>query len=131
MTKTIDPMTRKEVWNVPEPYTRDEKDDCSYKAPTVKISGSDGKTLSATVSFGSSGSVSYTLYEDGTEITSGTTSSSQINFSQSQYDLSSSGITGRTLKIVVKDDNGAEASSQCTITTIKDKETKKDANKCT
>ena len=124
-TKTIDPMTRKEIWNVPEPYNRDEKDDCSYSSPTVDISGSNGKTLTATVKYGTGKTVSYTLYEDGSEITSGSTSDSVINFTQAQYDLSSAGITGRKIKITVTDANGASSSGQCTITTTGG------TNKCT
>lgn len=114
-TKTIDPMTRKEIWNVPEPYNREEEDDCSYKAPTVNIYTSDEK-LKAVVTYGSGNSVTYKLYEDGSEVAqnSGTTSETQITF---KYDLTSKGITGRKLKVVVTDSNGAEASSQCTITT--------------
>lgn len=122
-TKTIDPMTRREIWNVPEPYNRDEEDDCSYKAPTVNLYTSDGK-LKAVVTFGSGNTVSYKLYEDGTEVAgdSGSTSATQINF---KYDLTSKNITGRKLKVVVTDSNGAESSSQCTVTTSNG------TNKCT
>lgn len=37
VTKTIDPMTNTEVWNVPDGYNREVEDDCTYKAPAVSI----------------------------------------------------------------------------------------------
>ncbi|MBP5205050.1 penicillin-binding protein [Candidatus Saccharibacteria bacterium] len=121
VTKTIDPITRREVYSVPQPYTRDEQDDCSYTAPGVNLYQS-GDKLKAVITVGSSPEVKYVLYEDGAAYESGVASGTSIDFG---YDLSSSGITGRTLKVVVTDSNGAESSSQCTIIT-KDGE-----NKCT
>ena len=111
-TKTVDPITRQTIWNVPDPYNYNEKDDCSYTTPSVKISGTSG-TLSAAVTYGTSSNLSYTLYEDGKEYESGNVSGDRISF---RYTLDTANIKGRTLRVVVKDENGAEVSSQCTVT---------------
>ncbi len=114
VTKTVDPITRREVYSVPSPYNKDEQDDCSYSAPeAIQLYGS-GSKLQAVMAFGTSGNVTYTLYEDGTAYNSGTVSNTQFEL---DYDLSSAGNTGRTLKIVLTDENGAESSAQCKITT--------------
>lgn len=120
-TKTIDPITGKEVWNVPEPYKQEEKDTCDYEMPGVSIYTSDGK-LKSVVTFGSSKSVKYKLYDNGSETESGEVSNTQVDFS---YDLKSKGITGHKLRVVVTDGNGAESSAQCTVTTVDG------SNKCT
>ena len=72
--------------------------------------------LKANVQFGSSKKVKYVLYEDGVEVPgdSGETEASAIKLS---YDLKSKGITGRVLKIVVTDSNGAESSASCKVKT--------------
>ena len=111
-TKTVDPITKQEIWSVPDPYKYNEKDDCSYTTPSVKISGTSG-TLSAAVTFGTSSNLSYVLYEDGKEYESGNVSGDRITFS---YTLDTANIKGRTLKVTIKDENGAEVSSQCTVT---------------
>ena len=114
-TKTIDPITKQEVWHIPDGYNRDEKDDCSYESPSVTLYTNDG-LLKANVQFGSSKKVKYVLYEDGVEVPgdSGETEASAIKLT---YDLKSKGITGRVLKIVVTDSNGAESSASCKVKT--------------
>lgn len=125
VTKTVDPITKKEIWNVPEPYNREETDDCSYKTPTVSSLSGSGSKLVATISYGSAKSVNYTLYEDGKAVSgdSGTATASSITF---KYDLSSGNLKGRTLKVVITDGNGAESSASCKVTTSTD-----GTNKCT
>ena len=113
VTKTIDPITKREVYSVPEPYNRDEQDDCSYAAPSVELFPS-GDKLKAVVTFGTSQSVKYTLYEDGNAYESGSAASGNREISLG-YDLQSSGNAGRVLRIVVTDENGAESSNQCTV----------------
>lgn len=126
-TKTVDPITKQEIWSVPEPYNRNETDDCSYTAPSVNIYSS-GEALKAVVTLGTSQTVTYKLYEDGAEYESGTVSGTSIDF---KYDLKSKGITGRVLKVVVTDQNGAETSSQCKVTTTKASSTSTETtNKC-
>lgn len=112
-TKTIDPITRQEIWNVPDGYNRDETDDCAYKEPVVNIYSS-GDNLRAVVTPGSSTQLTYVLSEDGVQYESGTTSGTQIDFS---YDLKSKGINGRVLKVVVTDANGATGAAECKIKT--------------
>ena len=113
VTKTIDPITKREVYSIPEPYNRDEQDDCSYAAPSVELFPS-GNKLKAVVTFGTSQSVKYTLYEDGNAYESGSAASGNRDISLG-YDLQSSGNAGRVLRIVVTDENGAESSNQCTV----------------
>ena len=43
VTKTTDPMTKKEVYNTPDNYNREEEDDCSYTAPAITASRSGNK----------------------------------------------------------------------------------------
>ena len=119
-TKTIDPITKQEVWNVPDGYNRDEEDDCSYKAPTVGAFYSADGGLKAVLTFGSAKSVTWTLSEDGTAIQSGTTSNTTLTIPSSTYDLSGS-IPGRVLRLTVKDANGAESSKECKITLVDEK----------
>ncbi|MBQ3352717.1 penicillin-binding protein [Candidatus Saccharibacteria bacterium] len=107
VTKTIDPITKREVYNIPEPYNRDEKDDCSYKAPIVSIYNTvkDGKkVLSAVVTKGSADLKSYSLIVDGKTEESGDITSTSLKF---KYEP-----TGKekVIKIVVSDANGLEAS---------------------
>ncbi len=69
VSKSIDPMTKEEVWDVPAPYTRDEQDACPYdyvyRAPTVQVFVSD---YIATIDIykGTEALSSYTIYVDGT-----------------------------------------------------------------
>ena len=49
VTKSIDPVTKQESWDVPAGYDRENPDDCSYVAPHVSASRS-GSSISVTVS---------------------------------------------------------------------------------
>ncbi len=121
-TKTIDPITKREIWSVPDGYDRESEDDCSYATPTVSLLPS-GDTMKAVVTYGSAKTISWSLYEDGAAIKSGTATSPNTTIDLG-YDLSGS-IAGRTLKVVVKDSNGAEASKSCKVTVSSDGKTKK------
>ncbi|MBR5389038.1 transglycosylase domain-containing protein [Candidatus Saccharibacteria bacterium] len=49
ITKVTDPMTKKDVYNVPDGYDKENSDDCSYVAPHVGASYSaSSKTISVT-----------------------------------------------------------------------------------
>lgn len=65
VTKTIDPLTKNTVYNVPEPYDRTQSDPCDYKAPTISLQ-IVGNTVKAIISKGSN---DYTVkvYVDGRE----------------------------------------------------------------
>ena len=85
VTKITDPMTGKDVIEVPEPYNQDESDPCNYIPPTVSVSISpDGKNILATVKNGSYNIDRYVLYVNGVE--------------QSGIGLSGGVVTGYTLK---------------------------------
>ena len=107
VTKTIDPITGRAIYSVPEPYNRDETDDCSYKGPTVSIYSTtkDGKkTLTAVVTKGSANLGTYSLVVDGKTEESGNISNTSLKFSYEP--------TGKekTIKIVITDSNGYEVS---------------------
>ncbi|MBQ3309467.1 penicillin-binding protein [Candidatus Saccharibacteria bacterium] len=105
VTKTVDPITNRAVYSVPEPYNRDVVDDCSYKGPSVSIyKSSDGKSLKAVVTKGSADLSEFYLTVDGAKEDSGTISGTTITL---KYEP-----TGKekSIKIVVKDTNGYEAS---------------------
>ncbi|MBR3324113.1 penicillin-binding protein [Candidatus Saccharibacteria bacterium] len=109
VTKTIDPMSGEAVYNVPEPYDRDTKDTCNYKAPTVKLATSNTNIV-ATIVKGTSDIAGYTLYVDGLE--------------QPNINIDSKGIvTGYTLdgseksiKLVVSDTAGYQTTAELTLT---------------
>lgn len=65
-TKVTDPMTGKDVYNVPEPYDRDTSDTCAYDPPRVSLSSS-GPNIVATIRPGTNEISGYTLYVNGVE----------------------------------------------------------------
>lgn len=69
VSKIIDPMTKRESWNVPEGYNREKTDTCQYSAPRVRASrGADG--VEFTISRGTA-DYSYVVKFDGRTIKSG------------------------------------------------------------
>ena len=109
VTKVTDPMTGNEVYNVPEPYKRDQKDTCDYTPPQVSLSVS-GSSLYASIRRGSSDIAGYTLYVNGVE--------------QSGISLGGDGlISGFTLKtedtsvikFVITDAAGYSATAEITV----------------
>ena len=69
VTRSSDPVSGEEVWSVPEPYNRNNIDDCSYKTLGVDLSRGD---LGYTVQITGSGTITYTITKNGTEVESGT-----------------------------------------------------------
>ena len=104
-TKTIDPMTRKEIYSVPSGYDKDTTDDCSYVyvGPSVNVSVSDSK-IAITVTKGSENLDSYTLYIDGEAKESGKIPSTSF---KANYEPTGS---EKSIKVVVTDSYGSEAS---------------------
>lgn len=107
VTKITDPMTGKDVVEVPEPYNQEESDPCNYVPPTVTVS-TNGKNIIATIKKGSYDIAGYTLYVNGVE--------------QSGIGLSNGTVTGytlkdtdKTIKFVVSDAAGYQASSEKTL----------------
>ena len=66
VTKTTDPMTGNEVYNVPEPYQRDVNDTCDFSPPQVSLSIS-GCNLVASISKGSADITNASLFINGKE----------------------------------------------------------------
>lgn len=66
VTKTTDPMTKTDVYSVPEPYDRNTSDTCDYTPPQLALSTSGSKII-ATVKRGTSDISGYTLYINGVE----------------------------------------------------------------
>ena len=79
-TKMVDPITKNEIWNVPEGYDRESTDDCSYAPPSVTLT-QDGTTLKAKITPGSAALGSYTLVVDGTTMESGAITTTDLTFS--------------------------------------------------
>lgn len=109
VTKVTDPMTKNDVYNVPEPYNRDVSDTCDYTPPQVALSTS-GTSIIATIRRGTYDIAGYTLYVNGVE--------------QSGISLGGNGVIGgyslkgteKSLKFVVTDAAGYSASSEMTLT---------------
>ena len=111
VTKVIDPMTKKEVYNVPDGYNRDESDDCSYTAPHVTASyNASSKSISISVSGSSIIGGTYTITPGNGNAMSGTIT--KTNFTPNYS------ITGKegTITITVKDQTyGASDSTTVSI----------------
>lgn len=115
VTKITDPMTGKEVVNVPEPYNQEVSDTCDYTPPQVSLSAS-GKNLMAIIRKGSNEISGYTLYVNGVE--------------QGGISLGGNGlISGYTLdgsessvKITISDSAGYSVSSEIKLTPTKQPE---------
>ena len=129
-TVTIDPMTKREVWYVPDEYDRETKDDCTegYKGPKVSLelvkkaasdkeddkessekketTGVVGATLKATVTKGDGNLKSFQLLVDGKVVKSGNISSNTFN-----PGYTTTG-TEKVIKIIVTDSNDFESSAQ-------------------
>ncbi|MBR3116070.1 penicillin-binding protein [Candidatus Saccharibacteria bacterium] len=109
ITKVTDPMTGKDVINVPEPYDRDKTDTCDYKAPQVALSVS-GNNIIASVRRGTYDIAGYTLYVDGVE--------------KSGISLGGDGkingytLTGKekSIKLTISDSAGGSTTSEMTLT---------------
>ena len=103
VTKTIDPMTNSEVWNVPDGYDRENADDCTYVAPTVNISRV-GKKVSITVNGSSVIGGAYTVTTAAGAVLNGT-----INNASFDYALKGD---EETVTVTITDTKGVTASSR-------------------
>jgi len=109
VSKTTDPMTGKENYNVPEPYDHENSDPCNYTPPQVSLSTSGNKII-ATIRKGTYDIAGYTLYINGVE--------------QSGISLGSGGVvSGYTLngtesavKLMISDGAGYTTSAEMTLT---------------
>jgi len=109
VSKTTDPMTGKENYNVPEPYDHENSDPCNYTPPQVSLSTSGNKII-ATIRKGTYDIAGYTLYINGVE--------------QSGISLGSGGVvSGYTLngtesavKLMISDGAGYTTSAEMNLT---------------
>ncbi len=108
VTKTTDPMTNKENYNVPEPYNNEATDTCDYTPPTVSIRTSNSNII-ATVKRGTYNIAGYTLYINDVE--------------QSGISLGGDGLisgytldgTEKSVRLTVSDTAGYYATSEITL----------------
>lgn len=131
-TKSLDPISKQEVWYVPDPYQREVEDDCSYIPPTVNVYPAAGANASGgvrvVITKGSANLTEYSVSVNGTVVQSGGVSATTINISEetikkgiatpasSDDDSSSSSSTkpavSTKVRVTVKDANGFEASDE-------------------
>ena len=116
VTKVTDPLTGENVYNVPEPYNRDENDTCTYVPPEVSIS-TRGDTIVVGIRRGSYDIVGQTLYVDGVAI-----NGIYVDSDGTLYGYTIDG-TESSLRIVISDAAGYAASSEIKLTPTKPKTT--------
>ncbi|MBQ3306019.1 penicillin-binding protein [Candidatus Saccharibacteria bacterium] len=108
-TKTLDPITDQEVWDVPEPYNREVEDDCTYSAPSVSIrkSGTTGDTYRVIITPGSVNLTNYSVTIGDKSIESGAVT---------RKDFTVTATASGTMRVVVTDGYGFEASDELQVT---------------
>ncbi|MBQ3261441.1 penicillin-binding protein [Candidatus Saccharibacteria bacterium] len=104
VTKTVDPMTKNEVYNVPDGYDRDTEDDCAYTPPSVSIA-KVGKHISVTVNGSQIIGGNYTVTTN-----SGLTKSGTISSATFYADYQITGDEG-SITVTVSDKLGQYATS--------------------
>ena len=107
VTKVTDPMTGKDVYNVPEPYDRDTSDPCDYQPPKLALSVS-GNNVIATIRKGTYDIEGYTLYVNGVE-----QGGVSLGPDGSFYTLKG---TENSVKLVISDTAGYTVSEEMTFT---------------
>lgn len=110
-TKTTDPITKKDIWSVPDGYNREESDDCSYVAPKVSISASEGGKITVNITQGSAPITNWGLYVNGGQIASGSGTTATINYTLSGNETS--------VEIKVTDEAGSTATDSLSKSEIK------------
>ena len=108
-TKTLDPITDQEVWDVPEPYNREVEDGCTYSAPSVSIrkSGTTGDTYRVIITPGSVNLTNYSVTIGDKSIESGAVT---------RKDFTVTATASGTMRVVVTDGYGFEASDELQVT---------------
>lgn len=119
VTKVTDPMTGKEVYNVPAPYDKNTNDTCDYTPPQLALSTS-GNSIVATIRKGSYGIAGYTLYVDGVE-----KGAISIGDDGKVHGYTLNG-SETSIKLSVSDSAGYVATSEMTLTPTKKQETNVD-----
>ena len=115
-TKTVDPMTKKEVYQLPAGYDKDTNDDCTYvhtypKIVTIKLD--EYGVLTLTTRDGDRGSItSYSVSAGGSPLASGSLSSGTAVIS----DLNLTGKEGK-ISVSVTDNYGDTVSASVVVPT--------------
>lgn len=109
VTKITDPMTGEDSYDVPEPYNRDESDNCKYIPPEVSVYTS-GKTILINVRKGSDQIVGESLFINGKEISGISVSETGVI---SGYTLNG---TESSIKVMITDAAGYTAVSEINLT---------------
>lgn len=112
VTKTIDPMTGAAVYNVPEPYNREQEDTCDYTPPTVQLT-TTATTIGATIRKGTYDIVGYELYVDDRKQEDASVSCRNNICSVNGYTLDGS---EKSIKLVVTDSAGYSTTATATLT---------------
>ena len=109
ITKITDPMTGREIVNVPAPYNRDSRDTCDYTPPTVSLSVIGSKIIAA-VRRGTYDIASYTLTVNGVDKGAVSVGSDGV---VNGYALDG---TETSIKLTATDTSGYPASSEMGLT---------------
>ncbi|MBQ8996781.1 penicillin-binding protein [Candidatus Saccharibacteria bacterium] len=104
VTKSIDPMTNSEVWNIPDGYDRETADDCTYTPPSVSIANINGH-IQVTVTGSSILGGAYTLTTGTGETINGTISRASFN----AYTVKGN---EQTITVTVRDTLGVSVASR-------------------
>lgn len=89
-TKTIDPLTKREIISVPDGYNKDETDDCNYTKPSVSVrKGNKSGTLVVTIVAGSESLGNYEVSVDGAVVKSGqaTAGNTEVTYDSKGNDI--------------------------------------------
>lgn len=113
VTKTLDPITKKEVWSVPDGYNREEEDDCSYSAPKVSLSVNTSGKISVKLEGSGAGAYTYSLVVDGKQIEGGAVSNKSFT---ANYTLSGN---EKEVKLTITDDREGSATDTLSPSEIK------------
>ena len=109
VTKTVDPLTKREILSVPDGYKKDETDDCSYTKPSASVrKGSDGKSVVVTIVAGSETLGNLEVSIDGSIVKSGQAVAGNVTV---PYDKLKS---GSVVKVVVTDTAGVTVTTETT-----------------
>lgn len=63
VNKVTDPVSKREFWDIPTPYDKENKDDCKYKPPSVRLMKIGGE-LTASIAKGTEKLTTYELLVD-------------------------------------------------------------------
>jgi membrane peptidoglycan carboxypeptidase len=123
VTKTVDPVTKKEIWNIPDGYDREAQDvlhQCGERTPSVgsfsAVFDSSATTIAftASVTSGDHTLTNYEIWIDGTQVKSGSVSAltggSSVTISRDT--------AGSRATLIIHDAGGYTRQKEVSITSI-------------